>query len=180
MIGKVRKCFRWIETYVVSDNYFRSISCLPPAPYPECQPSQTALEQNSLEYLTSLAQLEVNSVNSLLEQHEMYHDGNTMPTTLTLPTLHSLTTPVNMTSGFQTIGGMPSITQTTQSAQVSHTQTMNILESQSTTGSAVHRLTPVNVTDQHLSPMQPLHKHSLLHWLVLCPLHRSGWTLLSL
>ena len=29
-------------------------------------------------------------------------------------------------------------------------------------------------------PMQHLHKHILLHWLLLHPLHRSGWTLLSL
>ena len=66
-LAKVKKCFKHIETYVVSDNYFRSISGLPPAPYPECQPSQTALEQNSLEYLTSLAQLKVNSVNRILD-----------------------------------------------------------------------------------------------------------------
>ena len=35
----------------MSDNYFKSISGLPPVPYPECQPSQTTLEQNSPEYL---------------------------------------------------------------------------------------------------------------------------------
>ena len=52
-LGKVRKCFKHIETCVVSDNYFRSISGLPPAPYLEHQPSQAALEQNSLEYLTA-------------------------------------------------------------------------------------------------------------------------------
>ena len=45
MLGKVRKCFRWIETHVVSDNYFRLISGLSPAPYLEHQPSQTALEK---------------------------------------------------------------------------------------------------------------------------------------
>ena len=33
-LGKVRKCFKCIETYVISDNYFRLISGLPPAPYP--------------------------------------------------------------------------------------------------------------------------------------------------
>ena len=54
-LGKVRNCFQCIETCVVSDNYFRSISGLPPAPYPECQPGQTALEQNSPKYLMSLA-----------------------------------------------------------------------------------------------------------------------------
>ena len=77
-LGKVRNCFKCIETYVVSDNYFRLISGLPPAPYPEHQPSQTTLEQNSPEYLMLLAQLEVNSIKRLLEQSEMYHDGNTM------------------------------------------------------------------------------------------------------
>ena len=70
-LGKVRRCFQHIETYVVSDNYFRLISGLPPAPYLELQPSQTTMEQNSLEYLTLSAQLEVNSVNKILEQAEM-------------------------------------------------------------------------------------------------------------
>ena len=51
-LGKVRNCFKCIETCTVSDNYFRSISGLHPAPYPEHQPSQAALEQNSPEYLT--------------------------------------------------------------------------------------------------------------------------------
>ena len=37
--------------------------------------------------------------------------------------------------------------QATQSTQLSHAQTLNILESQSTTGSTVWKLTPVNVTD---------------------------------
>ena len=103
-LGKVRKCFQCIETYVVSDNYFRSISGLPPAPYPECQPSQTALEQNNPEYLTSLAQLEVNSVNRILEQTEMYQDGNTTSNMLTLLTPCNVTAPVTMASGFHPIG----------------------------------------------------------------------------
>ena len=47
-LERVRKCFRHIETFAISDNYYRSVSGLPPAPYPECQPSQAALEQNSL------------------------------------------------------------------------------------------------------------------------------------
>ena len=44
-----------METCVVSDNYFRSVRGLPPAPYPEGQPSQSALEQTSPEDLKSLA-----------------------------------------------------------------------------------------------------------------------------
>ena len=54
-LGQVRNYFKHVETCVVSDNYFRSVSGLPPAPYPECQPSQSALEQNSPEYMMSLA-----------------------------------------------------------------------------------------------------------------------------
>ena len=38
-----------METCVVSDNYFRSVTGLPPAFYPEGQPSQSALEQSSPE-----------------------------------------------------------------------------------------------------------------------------------
>ena len=40
----LKNCFKWLETYVASDNYFRSISSFPPAPYPEHQPSQMELE----------------------------------------------------------------------------------------------------------------------------------------
>ena len=76
ILGKVRKCFKQIETYAVSDNYFRTISDMKPAPYPECQPSQSTLEQNSPEYLTSLAQLEVNSIERLLDQPEVYYAEN--------------------------------------------------------------------------------------------------------
>ena len=48
---------------IISDQF----QVFPPAPYPECQPSQNALEQNSLEYLTFLAKLEVNSIQRILE-----------------------------------------------------------------------------------------------------------------
>ena len=46
-LGKVRNCFKHIETCVVSDNYFRSVTGLPPAPYPKSQPIQSALEWTS-------------------------------------------------------------------------------------------------------------------------------------
>ena len=131
---------------MVSDNYFRSISGLPPAPYLEHQPSQTALEQNSPKYLTSLAQLEVNSVNRMLEQSEMYHDGNATSNMSTPPTPQ--VTPVTMASGFHPIGGTPPVTQIAQSTQVSHTQALNMLESQNTTGSIVQKPTPINMTNQ--------------------------------
>ena len=74
-LERVRKCFRCIETFAISDNYYRSVSGLPPAPYPECQPSQAALEQNSPEYLTSLANFEVGSILRVMEQPEMYADS---------------------------------------------------------------------------------------------------------
>ena len=59
---------------MVSDNYFRSVSGLPPAPYLEQQPSQLALEQNSSDHLTTLARLEVHSILRTLEQPGMYVD----------------------------------------------------------------------------------------------------------
>ena len=74
-LERVRKCFRHIETFAISDNYYRSVSGLSPAPYPECQPSQAALEQNSPEYLTSLANFEVGFVLRVMKQPEMYADS---------------------------------------------------------------------------------------------------------
>ena len=35
-LDKVKKCFRRLEAYMILDYYFRSISGLPPAAYPEC------------------------------------------------------------------------------------------------------------------------------------------------
>ena len=86
-LERVRKCFRHIETLAFSDNYYRLVSGLPPAPYPECQPSQAALKQNTLEYLTSLANLEVGSVFRVMEQPEMYADSvdESNPPTPTAP-----------------------------------------------------------------------------------------------
>ena len=183
-LGKVRKCFKCIETCVVSDNYFRLISSLPLAPYLECQPSQAALEQNSSEYLTALAQLEVNSVNRLLEQPEMYQEGNTTSNTLTLPAPQGTTTPVTTASGFHPIGGTPPVTQATQLTQLSHTQALKLLESQAMTGSIVQKPTPVHLTDQHMA--QPGSSTSLTQEQPVTPvsvsttLHRSGWIQLSL
>ena len=74
-LERVRKCFRCIKTFAISDNYYRSVSGLPPAPCPACQPSQAALEQNSPENLTSLANLEVGSILRVMEQPEMYADS---------------------------------------------------------------------------------------------------------
>ena len=61
---------------MVSDNYFRSVSGLPPASYPEQQLSLLALKQNS-DYLTTLGRLEVHSILRTLEQPGMYVDRST-------------------------------------------------------------------------------------------------------
>ena len=63
---------------MVSDNYFRSVSGLPPAPYPDQPLTQLALEQNNSDHLTKLARLEVESILRTLEQPGMYVDGNAM------------------------------------------------------------------------------------------------------
>ena len=71
-LERVRKCFKRLETFMVPDNYFRSVSGLPPAPYLEQQLSQLALKQNSSDHLKYLARLEVNSILRTLEQPGMY------------------------------------------------------------------------------------------------------------
>ena len=148
-LGRVRNCFKCIETCVVSDNYFRSISGLPPAPYPEHQPSQTALEQNSPEYLMSLAQLEVNSVNRSLEQSDMYHSRNTMSNTSTLPTPRGSITPLTTAKAFCPIEKTLPVSPGAQSTQVSHTQALNLLQdSQVTEESTVRKPMPVKIVEQ--------------------------------
>ena len=62
---------------MVSDNYFRSVSGLPPAPYMDQPPTQLALEQNNSEHLIKLVRLEVDSILRTLEQPGMYVDGST-------------------------------------------------------------------------------------------------------
>ena len=178
-LGKVRNCFKCIETCIVSDNYFRSVTGLPPASYPESQPIQSALEQTSPEDLTSHAQFEVDSVNRLLDQPEMYHDGITASNTSKLPTPRGSTTPVTMATAFCPIEKMPST-----STEAHTMQALNLLhKSLSTSGSIIRRPTPMRIVDQpvaNLNPVQNKHKVSLLHQLVLCPQHRLEWTLQSL
>ena len=138
-----------METCVVSDNYFRSVTGLPPAPYPEGQPSQSALEQTSPEDLMSLAQLKVDSGNRLLYQPEMYHDRNTTSNTSNLPTPRGSTTPVTMAAAFHPIEKMPPTSMGVQLTQVSHSQVLNLLhKSPSTSGSIIRRPTPVRIVDQ--------------------------------
>ena len=46
-LERVRKCFKRLETFMVSDNYFRSVPGLPPAPYLDQPLTQLALKQNN-------------------------------------------------------------------------------------------------------------------------------------
>ena len=88
----------------------------------------------------------------------MYQDGSTTSNTLTPPVPQGTTTPMTMDSGFHPIGGTPPITQATHLTQVSHTQALNMLESQYMTGSIVWKLTPIHMADQCVvqqGPVQP-------------------------
>ena len=106
-----------------------------------------ALEQNSPEYLMSLA-LKVNSVNRLLEQHEMHHDRNTVSNVLTLPAPPGSITPMATAKAFCPTEKTPPVSPGAQSTQVSHMQALNLQESQATAESIVRRLTPVKMVDQ--------------------------------
>ena len=74
--------------FVISDNYFRSISGLSSTPYPENQPSP---ECPGAKYLSRVSQVTCNTGSKfyskgMLEQLEMYNDGNA--------SLHYLSPPV--------------------------------------------------------------------------------------
>ena len=153
-LERVRKCFRHVETFAISDNYYRSVSGLPPAPYPEHQPSQAALKQNSPEYLTSLANFEVGSVLRVMEQPEMFADSVDV-SKLSTPAAPKTTgsqhgTPVQQRSnsnesvwetpstvqkknypsvGFRPIHRPPSMSRSLQSPQVTHSQGMALMVS---------------------------------------------------
>ena len=143
-LGKVRDCFKCIETCIVLDNYFRSVTGLPPTPYPESQPIQSALEQTSPENLMSCARFKVDSINRLLDQSEMYHDRIAVSNTLKLPTPRGSTTPVTKATAFHPIENMPS------TLTEAHTmQALNLLhKSPSTSGSIIRRPTPMRIVDQ--------------------------------
>ena len=159
---QIRKDFKKLETHLISDNYFRSISDVPPAPYPECLPILSALEQNSPEYLTSLTKLEVNSILRMFEQPDMYVDENdlsnqltprTPPTANTLNLTHRLAhnlvknTQVDQPAGFRLIEWTLTSGREQESPRATHSQAMQMLESQSTTGSTICRPTLVNIVD---------------------------------
>ena len=127
----------------MSDNYFRSVTGLLPAPYPESQPIQSALEQTSPGDLMSHAQFKVDSVKRLLDQPEMYHDRTTMSNTLKPPTPRGSTTPVTMATAFHPIEKMPSTSTEAQTMQA-----LNLLhKSPSTSGSIIRGPTPMRIVD---------------------------------
>ena len=91
----------------------------------------------------------MNSVKRLLEQSEMYHDGNIASNTSTLPTPRGSITPVTMAKAFHPIEKMSSVSPGAQLTQVSHTQALNLLQdSQVTEESTVRKPTPVKIVEQ--------------------------------
>ena len=183
-LERVRKCFKRLETFMVSDNYFRSVSGLPPAPYPNQPLTQLALEQNNSDHLTKLARLEVDSILRTLEQPGMYVDGSTMsnqssPVTPARSGLQqgtpsrwtAVSTLMDLKEGYSSIrtserqdtgpGPMKhnpplafhpinrpsSSVQVSSSPQVTHTQGMALLETQSTREMTLHRPTPMYIMD---------------------------------
>ena len=141
ILGKVRKGFKRLRCLLFQTIISGQFQVSPSAPYPENQPSQSALEQNSPEYLMSLATLEVNSILRTLEQPEMYKENASLPPSPqhTPPTTG---TQVDQPVGFRPIEKTPPANQTAESTQVSHSQAMNILDSQSSTGQAICWPTP--------------------------------------
>ena len=173
---------------MVSDNYFRSVSGLPPAPYPEQQLSQLALKRNRSDDLTNLARLKVNSILRTLEQPGMYVDrsttSNQSPPITPARSGSQQGTPSRQTAAFALIDlkeGYHSIqaseapatgpkehnppsafcpinrpsssVQVLSSPQVTHTQGMALLETQSTQGMTLHRPSPDRLVLRGTKPM---------------------------
>ena len=91
----------------------------------------------------------MNSVNRLLEQSEMYHNGNAMSNMSTLPTPRGSITPVTTAKAFHPIEKTPPVSPGAQLTQVSHTQALNLLQdSQVAEESTVRKLTPVKIVEQ--------------------------------
>ena len=169
---------------MVSDNYFRSVSGLPPAPYLDQPLTKLALKQNNSDHLTKLARLEVNSILRTLEQPGMYVDGSAMsnqsppmtparnglqqgtPSRWTAMSAlmdlkegyNSVRTSERQDTGpghmkhnpplaFRTINRPSSSVQVSSSPQVTHTQGMALLETQSTEETTLHRPTPMHIMD---------------------------------
>ena len=167
---------------MVSDNYLRSVSGLPPAPYLDQPLTQLALKQNNSDHLTKLARLKVDSILRTLEQPGMYVDGSTAsnqsppmtparsgsqqgtPSRWTAASAlmdlkegyNSVRTSErqdtgpgpkkhNPPSAFCPINRPSSSVQVSSSPQITHTQGMALLETQSTQEMTLHRPTPMHI-----------------------------------
>ena len=105
--------------------------------------------QSPVYLYASLAQLKVDSVNRLLDQPKMYHDGNAASNMSNLPTPRGSTTPVTIATAFCPIEKMPPTLTGVQLTQVSHSQALNPLhKSPSASGSIIRRPMPMRIVDQ--------------------------------
>ena len=110
----------------------------------------------------------------------MYHDRNATSDTLIPPTPRGSITPVTMAKAFHPIEKMPPVSLGAQSTQVSYTQALHLLQdSQVTEESTIRKPMVVKIVEQLMDQSDSSTaqtQDSLLHQLVLCPLHRLGWT----
>ena len=60
-------------------------------------------------------------------------------------------TQADQSIGFRPMEKTPPVNQTAESTQVSHCQAINILDSQSSTGQALHQPSPINIVDPRTS-----------------------------
>ena len=96
-----------------------------------------------------MTQSGLNRLNRLLDQPEMYHDGNAMSNTLNPPTPRGSMTPVTMATAFDPREKMPPTSTGAKLMQVSHSQVLSLLhKSPNTSGSIVRRPTPMRIVDQ--------------------------------
>ena len=99
----------------------------------------------------------MNSVNRLLEQSEMYHNGNASSNTLTLPTPKVSITPVTTAKAFCPIDKMLPASPGAQSTQLLHTQALNLLQdSQVAEESTVRRPTLLKIVEQPMDQSDSL------------------------
>ena len=81
----------------------------------------------------------------------MYKDGNALSPPSPQHTPSTAGTQVDQPIAFRPIEKTPPANQTTESTQVIHSQAMNILDSQSSTGQAIHWRTPISIVDPGMS-----------------------------
>ena len=111
----------------------------------------------------------------------MYRNGNATSNTLIPPTPRGSITPVTMAKAFHPIEKMLPVSPGAQSTQVLHTQALNLLQdSQVAEESTVRKPMLVKMVEQPMDQSDSSTAQTQIHWLVLCPLHRLGWTWWSL